>query len=131
MNPTNLDRLITDALAIEAQDAKEAGALGYMARALVQATLPHSKPDGNEFERRNGAFTLVRSNSNKGTQSPTGRFGVSARQCPGLALVRNSLIGAAHLIPSARAVSYEPWAPIPTTVVGRPLALPQLTPKSD
>ena len=50
----------------------------------------------------------VRSNSNKGTQSPTGRFGVSARQCPGLALVRNSLIGAAHLIPSARAVSYEP-----------------------
>lgn len=59
MNPTNLDRLITDALAIEAQDAKEAGALGYMARALVQATLPHSKPDGNEFERRNGAFTLV------------------------------------------------------------------------
>ncbi len=59
MNRANLDRLITDALAIEAQDAKEAGALGYMARALVQATLPHSKPDNNEFERRNGAFTLV------------------------------------------------------------------------
>ncbi len=59
MNRANLDRLITDALAIEAQDAKEAGALGYMARALVQATLPHSKPDSNEFERRNGAFTLV------------------------------------------------------------------------
>jgi hypothetical protein len=59
VNPKNLDKLITDALAIEAQDAKEAGALGYMARALVQATLPHSKPDGNEFERRNGAFTLV------------------------------------------------------------------------
>ncbi len=59
MNKGHLDRLITDALAIEAQDAKEAGALGYMARALVQATLPHSKPAGNEFERRNGAFTLV------------------------------------------------------------------------
>jgi hypothetical protein len=59
VNLTNLDQLITDALAIEAQDAKEAGALGYMARALVQATLPHSKPDSNEFERRNGAFTLV------------------------------------------------------------------------
>lgn len=59
MHSTNLDRLITDALAIEAQDARDAGALGYMARALVQATLPHSKPDGNEFERRNGAFTLV------------------------------------------------------------------------
>jgi hypothetical protein len=74
---------------------------------------------------------LSRSNSNKGTQSPTGRFGVSARQCPGLALVRNSLIGAAHQIPSAGAVSYEPWPPIPTTVVGHPAALPQLTPKSD
>ena len=59
MRRANLDRLITEALAIEAQDAKEAGALGYMARALVQATLPHSKPAGNEFERRNGAFTLV------------------------------------------------------------------------
>lgn len=59
MQSTTLDQLITDALAIEAQDAKEAGALGYMARALVQATLPHSKPVGNEFERRNGAFTLV------------------------------------------------------------------------
>jgi hypothetical protein len=51
--------LIEEALAIEAQEAREAGALGYMARALVQATLPHSKPDSNEFERRNGAFTLV------------------------------------------------------------------------
>lgn len=36
----------------------EAGALGFMARAKVQATLPHRKVDGNEFERRNGAFTL-------------------------------------------------------------------------
>ena len=36
----------------------EAGALGFMARAMVQATLPHRKVEGNEFERRNGAFTL-------------------------------------------------------------------------
>jgi hypothetical protein len=56
VNKGHLDRLITDALAIEAQDAKEAGALGYTARALVQATLPHSKPAGNESER-NGALT--------------------------------------------------------------------------
>jgi hypothetical protein len=59
MRPRNLDKLIIEALAIEAQDAREAGALGYMARALVQATLPHSRPETNEFERRNGAFTLV------------------------------------------------------------------------
>jgi len=59
LNNKNLDRLIQQALAIESKEAKEAGALGYMARALVQATLPHSKPAGNEFERCNGAFTLV------------------------------------------------------------------------
>ena len=53
-----LEKLITDALAIEAQSAQEAGALGFMARAMVQATLPHRKIAGNEFERRNGTFTL-------------------------------------------------------------------------
>ncbi len=58
MNNKNLNKLITEALAIEARDAKEAGALGYMARALVQATMPHSNPHSNEFTRRNGLFTL-------------------------------------------------------------------------
>lgn len=59
MNPgKNLDKLITEALAIEAQAAKEAGALGYMSRSLVQATLPHKQAKGNEFTRKNGAFTL-------------------------------------------------------------------------
>ena len=53
-----LDRLISDALAIEAEEAINAGALGFMARALVQATLPHKRVTGNEFTRRNGAFTL-------------------------------------------------------------------------
>ena len=53
-----VERLITEALAIEAESAQEAGALGFMARAMVQATLPHKKVEGNEFERKNGAFTL-------------------------------------------------------------------------
>lgn len=53
-----IERLITEALAIEAESAQEAGALGFMARAMVQATLPHRKVAGNEFERRNGAYTL-------------------------------------------------------------------------
>jgi hypothetical protein len=52
------DRFITDVLAIEAEEAKEAGAIGYMARALVLATMPHRKHEGSEFTRRNGAFTL-------------------------------------------------------------------------
>lgn len=50
----NQDRFIAEAVAIEAQSAQEAGALGYMARVLVQATMPHSAKVGNEFSRTNG-----------------------------------------------------------------------------
>ena len=59
MNPDSLNKLITDALAIEAEEAKEAGALGYMARVLVQATMPHSKIADAVFRRRNGALSLT------------------------------------------------------------------------
>ena len=58
MNHKSIDKLITEALAIEAQEAKEAGALGFMARALTQATMPHKKTEECAFERTNGAFTL-------------------------------------------------------------------------
>lgn len=50
----NQDRFIAEAVAIEAQSAQDAGALGYMARVLVQATMPHSAKVGNEFSRTNG-----------------------------------------------------------------------------
>jgi|AntAceMinimDraft_1070359.scaffolds.fasta_scaffold04239_4 hypothetical protein len=50
--------IIQEALAIENEAAQEAGALGFMARAMVQATLPHSKVEGNEFSRTNGKYTL-------------------------------------------------------------------------
>jgi len=53
-----IEKLITEALAIEAEAAIEAGALGFMARAMIQATMPHKKTTENEFVRRNGAFTL-------------------------------------------------------------------------
>lgn len=53
-----LDKLITEALSIEAEEAKSADALGFMARAMVQATLPHKKTEGAEFTRTNGNFTL-------------------------------------------------------------------------
>jgi hypothetical protein len=53
------DSLLAEHFTIEANEAKEAGALGYMARSLVQATLPHSKMAGNEFVRKNGAYTLT------------------------------------------------------------------------
>lgn len=53
-----IDKLITEALAIEEDSAKKAGALGFMARAMVQTTLPHSRVEGNEFTRSNGHFTM-------------------------------------------------------------------------
>jgi hypothetical protein len=49
MNSLNLNKLITEALAIEKEEVITAGAIGYMARALIQATLPHSQIDGNEL----------------------------------------------------------------------------------
>jgi len=57
-DPKRINELVTQILAIEAEEAKAAGQLGYLARALVQATLPHKKTELNEFTRTNGAFTL-------------------------------------------------------------------------
>lgn len=59
MNNKNLNKIITEALAIENRDAKEAGALGYMSRALVQATMPHSRVESSCFTRQNGSFNLT------------------------------------------------------------------------
>lgn len=55
----NTDQLIEEALAIEAEAAADAGAIGYMARALVQATMPHKATPEVVFERRNGKFSLA------------------------------------------------------------------------
>jgi hypothetical protein len=54
----DLEKLISEALAIEAEEAKQAGAVGFMARALTQATMPHRAMPGCEFKRRNGSFIL-------------------------------------------------------------------------
>lgn len=54
-----MNKLVSDYLAIEAESAKEAGMLAYIARAMVMATLPHSKPNGHVFQRTNGDFTLT------------------------------------------------------------------------
>jgi hypothetical protein len=50
--------LIRQALLLDQEDALSAGEVGFLARTLVQATLPHSDPKQNEFVRRNGHFTL-------------------------------------------------------------------------
>ncbi len=64
-HPTPVERaprrggsLIRRALLLDQEDAYSAGEIGFLARALVQATLPHSDPKSNEFVRRNGHLTL-------------------------------------------------------------------------
>lgn len=60
MNKFTVDKLIEDALAIESMSAKDAGALGFMARSLVLATMPHKNPGNVEaWGRKNGDFSLI------------------------------------------------------------------------
>jgi hypothetical protein len=53
-----VEKLFSAALAIDDQDASNAGELGFMARAMTLCTLPHSKPKEQEFVRKNGDYTL-------------------------------------------------------------------------
>ncbi len=53
-----LGSLISQAFLLDQEDAYAAGEVGFLARALVRATLPHSDPKTNEFVRHNGHFTL-------------------------------------------------------------------------
>jgi Plasmid encoded RepA protein len=55
---TRIDKLITTSIAIQDVDAYDADELGFMARAMVMASLPHSRVEGTEFERSNGDYTL-------------------------------------------------------------------------
>ena len=59
MKKENIDKLVNESLAIEQEEAIKAGVLGYMSRLFIQSTMPHSRIDGNEFKRINGAFKLV------------------------------------------------------------------------
>jgi hypothetical protein len=53
-NQNNIKRFIEESLL--AQDDVE---VGYMARGLVQATMPHSKPKSNSYIKVNGDYTLT------------------------------------------------------------------------
>ena len=58
---TRFDRLYEEALAIEAEDARTSGNIRFMARALVQASLPYREPKNNPpaWGRSNGTVSLV------------------------------------------------------------------------
>lgn len=59
MNKDNINAMIAEALAIEQQSAIEAGTVSYMARAMVQATMPHSKTTEQSHIRKNGTYKLI------------------------------------------------------------------------
>lgn len=52
-------RFIQQALAIQDVDPRDAHSLGYTARILTIATLPHRKQRGDVYERTNGGYRLV------------------------------------------------------------------------
>ncbi|HEX7719698.1 MAG TPA: replication protein RepA, partial [Woeseiaceae bacterium] len=56
--PEWVREVIDTHLAIESEDAKSAGALGFMSRALVIATMPYKDPKADVFKRQNGDFRL-------------------------------------------------------------------------
>src|SRR4051794_29794134 len=58
---STMPSLLYEALAREQKPAQEAGSLGFMARLLVQATLPHKDPGPgvHTFERANGNLHLL------------------------------------------------------------------------
>lgn len=56
--PKWVNEVISAHLAIEQEDAKSAGALGFMARALVIACMPYKDPKADAFVRSNGDFRL-------------------------------------------------------------------------
>ena len=53
------DKVLGEALRAEAEEAKKAGVVGYMARAFVHATIPHKATPGSEFTRENGFYSLT------------------------------------------------------------------------
>lgn len=56
---SEIAKVVQESLAIELEEAEREGVLGFMARIMIQSTMPHSKPTTNEFERANGNFSLT------------------------------------------------------------------------
>jgi len=70
--PKSIGKLISEALAMESEEAIEAGKLGFMARGLVQATMPHKKTTALIHHRVNGDYHLTISAMNPTVGLPYG-----------------------------------------------------------
>ena len=58
LNSKNTGDLVRASAEIMGEDPRDADEVGFMARLLVQATLPHSKPTGLVHRRTNGGLTI-------------------------------------------------------------------------
>ncbi len=54
VGPMSLAEIAQEVFAVEIEAARRTGNLGYMARMFAQVNLPHSRPAGSEYVRRNG-----------------------------------------------------------------------------
>lgn len=68
--PASRSALFAD---IGREDAQTAGTIGFMARVLVQTTLPHSEPDSPTFVRQNGRLQFS-TTANPEVGLPYGRY---------------------------------------------------------
>ncbi len=69
----DIENLIREALALEADAARAAGVTGYMARVLTQAAIPHSRVNESLFQRSNGVVTVTIADVS-GTGLPFGSY---------------------------------------------------------
>lgn len=70
--PNQVEQLISRAVTIGGETAQEANALGFVARCLVMATLPHKAVQGPYFQRTNGDFTLTLTSTDPNLGLPYG-----------------------------------------------------------
>ena len=56
---TKVADLLATAVAIQEEDAAAAGQIGYMARAMIWASLPHRKIAGAHYKRDNGLASIT------------------------------------------------------------------------
>lgn len=54
-----ISKLIAESIASEHDEIDKNGSFGYMARALVQASMPHKMVKSSSFKRKNGNYSLV------------------------------------------------------------------------
>ena len=56
--PKWVEEVIAASYAMDHEDARSAGALGFMHRALVNTAMPYKDPKSRVFERKNGSFSM-------------------------------------------------------------------------